>query len=146
MVYDKSAYLSKLLRWGEHVLDYFPILGPVQGRWGAPSSVEKTSPQPFRRGRSRSFLWGWPKRWISLKSPYFRQLDLEFLPFSHYDLEKPEFEREHKDTIKAIEKLKAVDPKMLGKETIDEVKKNLNAKIISKDKLIHDLGNKLKKK
>jgi hypothetical protein len=35
---------------------------------------------------------------------------------------------------------------MLGKETIDEVKKNLNAKIISKDKLIHDLGNKLKKK
>jgi hypothetical protein len=28
-------------------------------------------------------------------------------PFSHYDLEKPEFKKELENTIKAIEKLKA---------------------------------------
>ena len=29
-------------------------------------------------------------------------------PFSHYDLEKPEFEQELKDTIESIEKLIAI--------------------------------------
>lgn len=64
-------------------------------------------------------------------------------PFSHYDLEKPEFEKELKDTIASIEKLKAVDPKKLAKETFEQVKKEiteLNAKLISKDKLIQKLG------
>ena len=53
-------------------------------------------------------------------------------PFSHYDLEKPEFEKELSDTIAAVEKLKAVDAKKLTKETFEQVKnevEELNIKL-----------------
>lgn len=48
-------------------------------------------------------------------------------PFSHYDLEKPEFERELTDTITAVEKLKALDPKALKKTTIDDLYKKIES-------------------
>lgn len=46
-------------------------------------------------------------------------------PFSHYDLEKPEFEKELKDTIASVEKLKAVDIKTLKKTTFDQLSKEI---------------------
>jgi energy-coupling factor transporter ATP-binding protein EcfA2 len=68
-------------------------------------------------------------------------------PFSHYDLEKPEFEKELANTIEAIEKLKAVDPKKLLKVTIDQLQKELmvlNEKLADKEKLVQQLGAKIK--
>lgn len=70
-------------------------------------------------------------------------------PFSHYDLEKPEFEKELSDTIAAVEKLKAVDAKKLTKETFEQVKnevEGLNIKLVAKEKLIVELGAKLNEK
>lgn len=70
-------------------------------------------------------------------------------PFSHYDLEKPEFEKELSDTIAAVEKLKAVDAKKLTKETFEQVKnevEELNIKLAAKEKLIVELGAKLNEK
>ena len=44
-------------------------------------------------------------------------------PFSHFDIEKPEFERELTDTITAIEKLNSINIKQLKKVTIEDLKK-----------------------
>lgn len=44
-------------------------------------------------------------------------------PFSHFDIEKPEFERELSDTIAAIEKLNNINVKNLKKITIEDLKK-----------------------
>lgn len=64
-------------------------------------------------------------------------------PFSHYDLEKPEFKKELENTIKTVEKLKALTPektKALKKTaTIDELRneiKSLEKKLKAKDKTI----------
>lgn len=68
-------------------------------------------------------------------------------PFSHYDLEKPEFEQELKETIAIIEKLKEVKPDKLKKVTIDQLKKEtekLKQDLLEKEKLIRVLGSKLK--
>lgn len=46
-------------------------------------------------------------------------------PFSHYDLEKPEFVKELEDTINSIEKLKAIDTKDLKKITIEQLKNEI---------------------
>ncbi len=77
-------------------------------------------------------------------------------PFSHYDLEKPEFEAELKATIIAVEKLKAIDPKSLKKITIEQLKKeiielkkepaDLKIKLQEKEDLVKELGRKLKVK
>jgi len=77
-------------------------------------------------------------------------------PFSHYDLEKPEFEAELKATITAVEKLKAIDPKNLKKITIEQLKKEiielkkepaeLKTKLQEKEDLVRELGRKLKEK
>jgi hypothetical protein len=77
-------------------------------------------------------------------------------PFSHYDLEKPEFVKELDDTIKSIEKLKAIDPKRLKKITIEQLKieiielkkepADLKIKLQEKESLVRDLGEKLKAK
>jgi energy-coupling factor transporter ATP-binding protein EcfA2 len=47
-------------------------------------------------------------------------------PFSHYDLEKPEFKTELENTIKSIEKLKSLDLKSLQKITIEDLKKRVD--------------------
>ncbi len=77
-------------------------------------------------------------------------------PFSHYDLEKPEFVKELDDTIKSIEKLKAIDPKSLKKITVEQLKKeiielkkepaDLKIKLQEKEDLVRELGRKLKAK
>ncbi len=77
-------------------------------------------------------------------------------PFSHYDLEKPEFVKELEDTIKSVEKLKAIDPKSLKKITIEQLKKeifelkkepaDLKIKLQEKEDLVRELGRKLKAK
>src|SRR5690606_33329890 len=70
-------------------------------------------------------------------------------PFSHYDLEKPEFEKELKDTIASVEKLKAVDIKTLKKTTFDQLSKEideLKKKLTEKDNLVQTLNAKLKAK
>lgn len=70
-------------------------------------------------------------------------------PFSHYDLEKPEFEKELKDTIDSIEKLKAFEIKKLKKTTFDQLSKEideLNRKLTEKDSLVQTLNAKLKAK
>ena len=70
-------------------------------------------------------------------------------PFSHYDLEKPEFEKEIKDTIASIEKLKVVDIKSLKKTTFDQLNKEideLKKKLTEKDNLVQILNSKLKAK
>jgi len=77
-------------------------------------------------------------------------------PFSHYDLEIPEFVKELEDTIKSIEKLKAIDPKSLKKITIEQLKKeiielkkepaDLKIKLQEKEDLVRELGRKLKEK
>jgi energy-coupling factor transporter ATP-binding protein EcfA2 len=77
-------------------------------------------------------------------------------PFSHYNLEKPEFVKELEDTIKSIEKLKAIDPKSLKKITIEQLKKeiielekepaDLKIKLQEKEDLVRELGIKLKAK
>ena len=70
-------------------------------------------------------------------------------PFSHYDLEKPEFEKELKDTIIAVEKLKSIKPDNLHKTSIEKLKKEnelLNKKLTSKNLIIRDLVSKIKAK
>lgn len=70
-------------------------------------------------------------------------------PFSHYDLEKPEFEVELKATITAVERLKAEMKNVKKTKTIDKLEKEiarLYAEIEGKDKLIGELGVKLKAK
>lgn len=67
-------------------------------------------------------------------------------PFSHYDLEKPEFEKELKDTIASVEKLKAVDIKTLKKTTFNQLSKEideLKKKLTEKDNLVQTLNAKL---
>ncbi|GAA4339524.1 ATP-binding protein [Flaviaesturariibacter amylovorans] len=68
-------------------------------------------------------------------------------PFSHYDLEKPEFEKELRDTIGAIEKLKAASGNIKKDRSIDRLEKDiakLNMDMAAKDKIIEELRNKLK--
>ena len=75
-------------------------------------------------------------------------------PFSHYDLEKPEFVKELEDSIKSIEILKAIDPKSLKKISIEQLKKeiielkkepeDLKIKLQEKEDLVRELGKKLK--
>ena len=63
-------------------------------------------------------------------------------PFSHYDLEKPEFEKELKDTIIAIEKLKAEIGNIKKDKSIDKLEKEvakLNGEVAAKEKIIEDL-------
>ena len=70
-------------------------------------------------------------------------------PFSHYDLEKPEFEQELKDTIESIEKLIAIinlqhtEPNFLKKDTtIEQLQnkiKSLENTVSIKDKTIGEL-------
>jgi recombinational DNA repair ATPase RecF len=70
-------------------------------------------------------------------------------PFSHYDLEKPEFERELTDTIVAIEKLKAIDQTTLKKTTIDDLYKKiegLEKGITKKQTIIDRMREVIKKK
>lgn len=70
-------------------------------------------------------------------------------PFSHYDLEKPEFEKELKDTIASVEKLKAEVGNIKKDKSIDKLEKEvvkLNGEVASKEKIIEDLRNKLKAK
>lgn len=70
-------------------------------------------------------------------------------PFSHYDLEKPEFEAELKATVAAVEKLKNEIQNIKKTKTIDKLEKEiakLTSAIAGKDNLIEDLGNKLKAK
>lgn len=77
-------------------------------------------------------------------------------PFSHYDLEKPEFVKELDDSIKSIEKLKVIDPKNLKKITIEQLQKeiaelkkepaNLKVKLQEKEELVKNLAKKLKAK
>lgn len=70
-------------------------------------------------------------------------------PFSHYDLEKPEFEAELKATIIAVERLKDEMKNVKKNKTIDKLEKeiaSLNTEIAGKDKLIGELGAKLKSK
>lgn len=47
-------------------------------------------------------------------------------PFSHYDLQKPEFKQELVDTIAAVKKLGLLNPKSLQRATILEYKKRIN--------------------
>lgn len=66
-------------------------------------------------------------------------------PFSHYDLEKPEFEKELKDTIASVEKLKAEIGNIKKVKSIDKLEKEvarLNDELASKHKIIEDLMNK----
>lgn len=70
-------------------------------------------------------------------------------PFSHHDLEKPEFEKELKDTIASVEKLKAEIGNIKKDKSIDKLEKEvakLNGEVATKEKLIEDLRNKLKAK
>lgn len=70
-------------------------------------------------------------------------------PFSHYDLEKPEFERELIDTIAAVEKLKVIDPKSLKKTTIDDLYNKIVALekgVIKKQTIIDRMREAFKKK
>jgi DNA-directed RNA polymerase beta' subunit len=64
-------------------------------------------------------------------------------PFSHFDIEKPEFERELTDTIDTIEKLKNINIKNLKKFTIEDLKKE---KIASERKYVvqQTVANKLR--
>ncbi len=67
-------------------------------------------------------------------------------PFSHYDLEKPEFEKELIDTIAVIEKLRGQVAAIKQNRTIEKMEKEvaeLNRKIEGKEKLIVALGAKL---
>jgi len=70
-------------------------------------------------------------------------------PFCHYDLEKPEFEKELKDTITSIEKLKGEIGNIKKDKSIDKLEKEvakLNGEVTAKEKIIEDLRNKLKAK
>jgi len=70
-------------------------------------------------------------------------------PFSHYDLEKPEFEKELKETIASVQKLHGQVSAIKKNQSIDKLKKEveaLNKEIVGKDKTILDLGTKLKAK
>ncbi len=70
-------------------------------------------------------------------------------PFSHYDLEKPEFEAELKATVIAVEKLKNQIQNIKKNRSIDKLEKEvakLKTELAGKDKLIGELGAKLKAK
>lgn len=69
--------------------------------------------------------------------------------FSHYDLEKPEFEAELKATVAAVEKLKNDIQNIKKNRSIDKLEKEvakLKTEWAGKDKLIGELGEKLKAK
>jgi hypothetical protein len=68
-------------------------------------------------------------------------------PFSHYDLEKPEFEAELKATVVAVEKLKNEIQNIKKNRSIDKLEKEvakLKTELAGKDKLIGELGKKLR--
>lgn len=68
-------------------------------------------------------------------------------PYSHHDLEKPEYEKELTDTIASIEKLIAQIVTVKKTKTIDKLEKevsDLTDTLTAKEKLIHELGSKLK--
>ena len=70
-------------------------------------------------------------------------------PFSHYDLEKPEFEKELKDTIDPVVKLKGMTSNIKKNRSIDKFEKEiikLKSELAAKDKLIEDLSKGLKTK
>ncbi len=70
-------------------------------------------------------------------------------PFSHYDLEKPEFEKELKESIAAIEKLNSKIHIIKKTRSIDSLEKEIEAlsvKIKSKDKTINSLRTRIKSK
>jgi len=70
-------------------------------------------------------------------------------PFSHDDLEKPEFERELKDTIASVEKLHGQIATIKKNKTIEKLENevaDLKGKLAAKEKLVHELGVKLKAK
>lgn len=70
-------------------------------------------------------------------------------PFSHYDLEKPEFKTELENTIAEIEKLKDVHLKLNKKTSIKELKKkidSLEAELRLKEDTIKRMGEQLKPK
>ena len=69
-------------------------------------------------------------------------------PFSHYDLEKPEFKKELENTIAAIEKLKTVKPREVKTKTFGDVTKELDkvfADATGKDKVIEKLREQIAK-
>lgn len=68
-------------------------------------------------------------------------------PFSHHDLEKPEFEKELSDTIVSVEKLKAAVENIKKVRSIDKLEKEvamLKDIIAAKSKAIQELGKRLK--
>jgi energy-coupling factor transporter ATP-binding protein EcfA2 len=70
-------------------------------------------------------------------------------PFSHYDLEKPEFETELKTSIAAVEKLNAQVSNIKKNRSVDKMEKEiakLKSESTGKDILIKLLGKKLKAK
>jgi ABC-type oligopeptide transport system ATPase subunit len=70
-------------------------------------------------------------------------------PFSHYDLEKPEFEAELKTTVIAVEELKSEIQNIKKNRSIDKLEKEvakLKTELAGKDKLIGELGARLKAK
>jgi energy-coupling factor transporter ATP-binding protein EcfA2 len=70
-------------------------------------------------------------------------------PFSHYDLEKPEFERELKEAISSVEKLQSQINFVKKNTSIEKLKNEiveLNTKLVSKEKSITEMGVKLKAK
>jgi energy-coupling factor transporter ATP-binding protein EcfA2 len=70
-------------------------------------------------------------------------------PFSHYDLEKPEFEKELKDTIESVAKLREMTSNIKKIRSIEKLEKEiirLKTELIGKDKLIEDLGERIKSK
>ena len=70
-------------------------------------------------------------------------------PFSHYDLEKPEFQTELQQTIDSVEKLNGQIATIKKNQSIDKLKKEveeLNKAIVGRDKTISEMGIKLKAK
>lgn len=64
-------------------------------------------------------------------------------PFSHYDLEKPEFEKELSDTIASIKKLSDISGTIKKNQTVDKLKKEIETltdKLSDKDKTIKELS------
>lgn len=70
-------------------------------------------------------------------------------PFSHYDLEKPEFKRELEDCISSIEKLIAIENDIKKIKTFDQLEnkiEELGIKLKKKVDLVKFLGAKIKEK
>lgn len=106
-------------------------------------------PVPFKKNQKEvtsEDFWKSIKSQTNTKTELVKEItihrSLVMNPYSHHDLEKPEFEKELSDTIASVEKLKAEVGNIKKDKSIDMLEKEvarLNGEVGAKEKIIEEL-------